>query len=176
NPARVGEDNDFFKFNFSFSRTQTLFYPTPNASVALMGLVTGQLSPDILPPVEQFYLGGAQFTRGYYSGEVTGDKALAATAELQLNTGFNFTAFGFGENVATQFYLFYDWGETWQNQKPALEEHISSAGGGARTQLTRYLELDFEGLARFNRFPTGSGPGVSPLYGGAFYWRVLARF
>ena len=46
-------------------------------------------------------------------------------------------------------------------------------------QLTRYVEVDFEGLARFNRFPNGGnipGSGVSPLYGGAFYWRVLTRF
>ncbi|HEY6431759.1 MAG TPA: POTRA domain-containing protein, partial [Acetobacteraceae bacterium] len=79
NAPRPGErSGDFFKFNFEMSRTQTLFYPLPNASVALMGLLTGQLSPDILPPVEQFYLGGSRFTRGYYSGQVTGDRALAA--------------------------------------------------------------------------------------------------
>ena len=53
------------------------------------------------------------------------------------------------------------------------------AGGGVRSQLTRYVEVDLEGVARFNRFPTGGnspGSGVSPLYGGAFYWRVLTRF
>ena len=177
NAPRPGErSGDFYKFNFEISRTQTLFYPLPNASVSLMALVTGQISPDILPPVEQFYLGGARFTRGYYSGQVSGDKALAATAELQLNTGFNFTTFGLSENVSTQFYLFYDWGETWQNQPQALNEHISSTGGGVRMQLTRYAEVDFEGLARLNRFPTGSGPNISPLYGGAFYWRALLRF
>jgi hypothetical protein len=27
-----------------------------------------------------------------------------------------------------------------------------------------------------NRFPNGVGAGVSALYGGAFYWRVLARY
>ncbi|HEX5307228.1 MAG TPA: ShlB/FhaC/HecB family hemolysin secretion/activation protein, partial [Dyella sp.] len=176
NAPRAGERTDFFKFNFELSRTQTLFYPLPNTSISVMGLLTGQLSPDILPPVEQFYLGGARFTRGYYSGQVSGDKALAATAELQLNTGFNMTRFGLSEDVSTQFYLFYDWGETWQNQPQGLDEHISSAGGGMRMQLTRYAELDFEGLARFNRFPTGDGANVSPLYGGAFYWRALVRY
>ncbi len=140
------------------SRTQTLFYPLPNASVALMGLVTGQLSPDILPPVEQFYLGGSRFTRGYYSGQVTGDRALAATAELQLNTGFNFTRFGLSENVSTQFYLFYDWGETWQNEQQALNVHISSTGGGVRMQLTRYAELDLEGLGPTKPFSNRHGP------------------
>jgi len=176
NAPRVGERTDFFKFNFQLQRTQTLFYPLPNTSVALMGLLVGQLSPDILPPEEQFYLGGYSYTRGYYSGQVTGDKALAATAELQLNTGFNLTTFGLSENVSTQFYLFYDWGETWQNQVHGLNEHLSSSGGGVRMMATQYVELDFEGVARFNRFPTGTGPNISPLYGGAFYWRALVRF
>ena len=45
-----------------------------------------------------------------------------------------------------------------------------------RMQVTSRVELDLEGLARFDRYPTGDGPGVSPLYGGAFYWRVLARY
>ena len=115
--ARVGERTDFFKFNFEATRTQTLFVPWDGASVGLMGLFTGQWSGDILPPSEQFYLGGSQYTRGYYSGQVPGDKALAATVELQLNTGFETTLFSKSFSIAQQFYLFYDWGETWQNEK-----------------------------------------------------------
>lgn len=177
--ARLGERTDFFKVNFQASRTQTLFVPWDGANVGLMGLVTGQWANDILPPAEQFYLGGSQFTRGYYAGQVPGDKALAATVELQLNTGFETSLFGKSFDISQQFYLFYDWGETWQNLSTDHAAKINSAGGGVRTRLTRYVEVDFEGLARFNRFPTGGGgpgSGVSPLYGGAFYWRVLTRF
>ena len=129
--------------------------PWDGASVALMGLLTGQWSDDILPPAEQFYLGGSRFTRGYYAGQVPGDKALAATVELQLNTGFETTRVRpVVRTSPTQFYLFYDWGETWQNLSADHAAMINSAGGGVRTQLTRYIEVDFEGLARFNRFPT----------------------
>jgi hemolysin activation/secretion protein len=177
--ARVGERTDFFKFNFEATRTQTLFVPWDGASVGLMGLFTGQWSDDILPPSEQFYLGGSQYTRGYYSGQVPGDKALAGTVELQLNTGFETTLFSKAYSIAQQFYLFYDWGETWQNLSADHAAMINSAGGGVRTQLTPAVEVDFEGLARFNRFPIGGdtpNSGVSPLYGGAFYWRVLTRF
>jgi hemolysin activation/secretion protein len=178
--ARQGERSDFTKFNFELSRTQTLFYPWQGASVALMGLITGQWSNDILPPAEQFYLGGARFTRGYYAGQVPGDKALATTVELQLNTSFDVKVFEKSLDVSTQYYLFYDWGETWQNLKTDFATRINSAGGGVRMQVTRYTELDLEGLARFNKFPTAGGgtpgSGVSPLYGGAFYWRVLTRF
>ncbi len=176
---RLGEQTGFFKFNFEASRTQTLFTPWEGASVGLMGLLTGQWSDDILPPAEQFYLGGARFTRGYYAGQVPGDKALAATIELQLNTGFETTMFERSFDISTQYYLFYDWGETWQNLSIDHAAMINSLGGGVRAQVTRYVEVDFEGVARFNRFPNGGsfpGSGVSPLYGGAFYWRVLTRF
>ena len=175
----LGEQTGFTKITFEASRTQTLFTPWEGASVGLMGLLTGQWSGNILPPAEQFYLGGARFTRGYYAGQVPGDKALAATVELQLNTGFETTVFERSFDISTQFYLFYDWGETWQNLSTDHAAMINSAGGGVRAQVTRYVEVDFEGLARFNRFPNGGnvpGSGVSPLYGGAFYWRVLTRF
>ena len=122
-----------------------------------MGLLAGQWSDNILPPAEQFYLGGSQFTRGYYSGQIPGDKALAATAELQFNTGTNLSMWGLSADVSTQFYLFYDWGETWQNQSTDFATRVNSAGGGVRMQVTRYTEVDFEALGRFNRYPTGVG-------------------
>ncbi|HEY4171527.1 MAG TPA: ShlB/FhaC/HecB family hemolysin secretion/activation protein [Rhodopila sp.] len=174
--ARANENSDFFKINFEATRTQTLFRPWQGASVALMGLLIGQWSSDILPPAEQFYLGGAQFTRGYYSGQVAGDKALAATAELQLNTTLNLSAVKLAPDVATQFYLFYDWGETWQNQSTDFATVVNSAGGGARVQVTGNVEVDFESVGRFNRYPNGSGANVSALNGIGLYWRVLGHF
>lgn len=173
---RVGEQTNFLKFNFQLSRTQTLFYPWQGASVALMGFLAGQWSDSVLPPAEQFYLGGAQFTRGYYAGEVEGDKALASTAELQLNTGIDLSHVGLSAEVNSQFYVFYDWGEVWQNQASTLAPRLASTGGGVRLQATRYVEVDLEGLARLNRYPNGMGTGISALNGGAFYWRVLTHF
>jgi hemolysin activation/secretion protein len=176
---RLGEQTGFFKVNFEASRTQTLFAPWEGATIGLMELLAGQWSPNILPPAEQFYLGGARFTRGYYAGEVPGDKALAATTELQLNTGFEPVVLGKPLSVSTQFYIFYDWGETWQNSSIDHAAMINSAGGGVRAQVTQHVEVDLEGLARFNRFPNGgnaAGTGVSALNGAAFYWRVLTRF
>ena len=173
---RVGERTDFVKLDARLSRTQTLFQPWRGASVALMGLLTGQWSPDILPPAEEFYLGGFEYTRGYYSGEVSGDKGIAATAELELNTDIDLHRLGLSESLPTQFYTFYDWGETWQNQKYGLDMHVSSVGGGVRLSITSHLDLDFVGLHRFNVYPTGSGASISALPGSAFYWRVLGRF
>ncbi len=173
---RVGEQTNFFKVNAQLSRTQTLFAPWQDATVALMGLLAGQFSPDILPPAEQFYLGGLDFTRGYYSGQVIGDDALAATAELQLNTPIDLGRFGLGAPVPTQFYTFYDWGESWQNDKQSLAVHIASIGGGVRITATRHVEIDLTGLTRLNRYPTGTGDSIKPLGSTAFLWRALARF
>ncbi|HVC60745.1 MAG TPA: ShlB/FhaC/HecB family hemolysin secretion/activation protein [Acetobacteraceae bacterium] len=174
--ARQNERSDFFKVNFEATRTQTLFPVGPSSSVALMGLLAGQWSDQILPPEEQFYLGGAQYTRGYYAGQIPGDKALVATAELQFNTGTNLSMWGLSADISTQFYLFYDWGETWQNRSTDFATVVNSAGGGVRLQVTRYTEVDFEALGRFNRYPTGSGANVSALNGIGLYWRVLGHF
>jgi hemolysin activation/secretion protein len=171
--ARENEEHNFVAIKFEASRTQTLFVPWDGASVAFMGLLTGQWSPSILPPAEQFYLGGSRFTRGFYSGQVPGDKALAATAELQLNTTVDLSSFGSHADVASQFYLFYDWGEVWQNQGTDFATHLASAGGGVRLQITSYVELDMEALGRFTVRPP---PDTSDMNGIGLYWRVVGRF
>jgi len=173
---RTNEKTDFTKVNFEVSRTQTLFSPWQGASVALMGLIAGQWSGDILPPAEQFYLGGSRLARGYYAGQVAGDKALAGTVELQLNTGWDLSKWHLPKDLATQFYLFYDWGETWQNAVDIAPEMLNSVGGGVRTQVTSHVEVDLEALGRFNRYPNGGPPNVSALNGIGLYWRVLGRF
>ena len=106
-----------------------------------------------------------QFTRGYYSGQVTGDNALATTAELQLNTALDFSALHLPADMSTQFYVFYDWGQTWNNQSDDPAVHISSAGGGMRMQAHPRAELDLEGLARFNRIPDGYRSRLAPVRG-----------
>jgi hemolysin activation/secretion protein len=174
--ARQRERSDFFKVNFQLSRTQTLFTPFEGSSVALMGLLAGQWSEVILPPAEQFYLGGSQYTRGYYSGQIPGDKALAATMELQFNTGTNLSMWGLSADVGTQFYVFWDWGEVWQNQPTDLGHVVNSIGGGVRMQITRYAEVDFEALDRFNLFPTGGQGSVGALNGIGVYWHLLGHF
>jgi hemolysin activation/secretion protein len=175
-PGRVGEQTGFTKLVGELTRTQTLFTPWQGASVAIKGLITGQWSPNVLPPVEKFYLGGSEFTRGYYSGQVTGDSAVAATAELQLNTQLSFTLFGRPINTAAQFYGFYDWGYAWQNQPLDPNARLASAGGGVRLSLTRYAEFDLEGVSRLTLQPYGTSAAVTPLKSDAVYWRVLVRY
>jgi hemolysin activation/secretion protein len=172
----ANEDYDFTKLSFDASRTQTLFQPWENATIAFKARVTGQGSASVVPPAEKFFLGGPEFDRGYYAGQVTGDSALAYTAELQLNTGISVNVFGQPIDVGTQFYVFYDYGEVWQNVKQEANPHISSEGIGTRVTITRYTEFDLEGDIRNTRLPIGTAPNVKPLKADAVYWRVLTRF
>ena len=48
----------------------------------------GQYTSDILPPSEKFFCCGLRWSRGYFYGQVTGDRGVGTTAELQFNTGF----------------------------------------------------------------------------------------
>ncbi len=175
-PGRVGERVDFTKLTLDVSRTQTLFTPWANASVALKGRLAGQYSGDILPPVEKLYLGGTELNRGFYAGEVTGDSGWSATAELQLNTDLSFTALGLAVPASAQFYLFYDQGEVYQNLRSEANARLSSEGIGVRTYLTQFTEVDLEGDIRNTRLPLGTPGVVKPDSADAFYWRVLVRF
>ncbi|MGH7189782.1 MAG: ShlB/FhaC/HecB family hemolysin secretion/activation protein [Acetobacteraceae bacterium] len=175
-PSVIGEQVGFTKIAGELTRTQTLFSPWAGASVALKGLLTGQWSGVVLPAVEKFYLGGLVYNRGFYSGEVTGDKAVAASAELELNTGLSFDVFGHPFHPVAQFFGFYDWGYAWQNQPLEPNGRLASAGGGVRLSFTPATEVDLVGLTRFTRTPLGAGANVTPLKTDAVYWRMLVRF
>ncbi len=179
-PGRQGEQVDFSKVNFEVSRTQTLFSPWRDATVALEGLLAGQYTGDVLPPSEEFYLGGPRYNPGFYSGEVTGDSALVAYAELQLNTGFTVNWFARPLQIGTQLYGFADWGQTWNNHPTGLpanpNQRLKSVGGGLRLNITQYTEFDLQGVARLTREPQGVSSDTPELAAGAVYWRVLTRF
>lgn len=174
--GRQGSILDFTKVNVELSRNQTLFSPWADATVSLLGLVAGQGSRNVLPSAEAFYLGGMRFTRGFYSGEVTGDNALAATGELQLNTTIQTSITGAPREIGMQYYGFYDWGQTWQNRALDTNQRLRSFGLGIRAALSQNLELDVEGVYRLTRQPSGSSGAVKPLSGQAVYWRLVARY
>ncbi len=176
NPGRQNERVDFTKVAVELSRTQTLFVPWEGSSVALKTRVVGQGSGAVLPPSEKFFLGGSEINRGFYSGEVTGDNALGWSFELQLNTGLDLTVFNYPVPITAQFYTFYDRGETWENQKIDPNTRLSSEGVGGRFNITRYTEVDLEGVIRNTRLPVGTQGVVKPLKADALYWRALTRF
>jgi hemolysin activation/secretion protein len=172
--GRLHEDPTFFKFNAEISRDQTLYRFADGPRVSLFGLVAGQASPDVLPNEEQFYLGGLRFTRGFYSGEVVGDNAVAATAELRVTSTYLLDALGRQIVLTPQFYGFYDDGETWQNQATDANQIVRSYGIGLRLGITDNARLELIGVRRDTR--QVGGQNVPPVAANAFYFRIDTFF
>ena len=173
---RPGSAAGFHQVQFRNEPDPDIVLPAAQCKRFADGAADRTVLPHILPPVEQFYLGGARFTRGYYSGQVSGDKALAATAELQFNTGFNFTSFGLARMSrpsSTCSTTGARHGRT--NRKPWIE-HISSTGGGVRMQLTRYAEVDFEGWRGSIASRPASGQHLSACMAALFTGAHCSRF
>ncbi|HVY16983.1 MAG TPA: ShlB/FhaC/HecB family hemolysin secretion/activation protein [Rhodopila sp.] len=170
---RAGAHPSFVKMAFEATRVQTLFNPWPTATLALQGTLAGQWSNDVLPLAEKYYLGGGELERGFYAGQVTGDNALAASAELQLTTPFSATVFDRPLRFQPTFYLFYDWGETWENQSSDPNERLQSWGGGIRLPVNDRVEVQLEGVHRLTIQP--NGPASPRLHANAIFWRLVLR-
>lgn len=174
--GRLNERVDFVKVNADLTRTQTLFLIGEASSVALQTTIAGQYSPNILPSAEKFFLGGTRWNRGYYSGEVSGDNALTTAVELQYNTTFDADIFGKAFDFDTQLYAFYDWGQSFENQKTDASRRLQSFGIGTRISISRTTELNLEGVTRTVRRPQGAASTTVADKAQAVYWRVLTRF
>ncbi len=129
---------------------------------------------DVLPSAEEFYLGGLRYTRGFYSGEVEGDNGLALTAELRLTSSFSAELLGNPVHVTPQFFAFYDWGATWQNQASDANQTLRSFGVGVRSGITPFVNVELEGVHRLTR--QVGGTNVAPEAANAVYWRVVTTF
>ncbi|WP_372619256.1 ShlB/FhaC/HecB family hemolysin secretion/activation protein [Falsiroseomonas sp.] len=181
-PARVQSDFDFVKWSGEFSRTQPLWVPAEGLMLSVFGQVAGQVSDDILPLSEKFLFGGNRLGRGFYAGQVTGDSALGATIELQLDVRPPpFQIPGFGTDLvevqpSAQFYLFRDFGRSWENLETDVNVTLESWGGGVRLFLTENVQLDVEAVRRLTRRVDAGGGSVPPLDETAGFFRLLTRF
>ena len=128
----------------------------------------------MLPPSEQFFLVGTLFGRGFFIGELAGDKAIAGTIELQYNAPRTLPSYAFHLPLDLQFYAFYDGGQIWDLPTPdasrGLDRHLDSLGIGVRSTIaTRYF-VQLEGVERLTRRPD---PNTSSNESGqAFFFRV----
>lgn len=172
-PSRFGAKGDFTKFNLDASRTQTLFAPWPGSVLAFEGTVAGQWTNDILPLSEKFYFGGNRLGRGFYAGEITGDRAVAVSAELQLTARHQFNVLDHPVQVTPTYYVFTDAGWTFENQVIDPDRRLHSFGVGVRMQLNDRFEVQLEADRRFaHQSQTPSAKQSDDR----FFWRILARF
>ncbi|MBX0346176.1 ShlB/FhaC/HecB family hemolysin secretion/activation protein [Acetobacter sp. TBRC 12305] len=167
---------DFRKISLSISRTQALFMPWQGALVAFRGAAGGQYTPSILPTAEEFYLGGQSFTRGYYSGQVAGDKTAYATAELQLNTTANVELFQRNLDIRSQLYGFYDWGQAWSNQAGGSNPRLASAGVGVKVGFGHNFQMQGEFVHRMATEVEYEGLGAQSLGHTMFYWGATVLY
>lgn len=172
--GRLNEDMRFSKIDGEISRDQTVATFEGGERLSVFGLAAGQATRNILPSAEEFYLGGMRYTRGFYSGEASGDRGLAATLELRLTTELTEQVFGHSIALTPQFYAFYDWGESWANQSTDAGHRLRSFGAGLRTGITQNVRLEVEAVRRITRLVGGAG--TTPDAATAFYSRIVTQF
>ncbi len=118
--SRARASPNFTAYSFAYSRYQPIFGPW-----SIRGQVLGQLASGPLLSSQAFFLGGAGFGPGYYSG----DNGVAGLLELRFSQTVNAKFL-----QSFQFYGFVDAGSVWDD---SYDERVSlaSAGGGVRLEF-----------------------------------------
>jgi hemolysin activation/secretion protein len=166
--ARTGNVIDFTKLSGELTRVQNLF-EIDDFLFALKLSMAGQYTKDILPPNEEFFLGGTRYGRGFFSGEITGDRAIGETTELQINTNIDGTL-----SAGLQYYLFYDTARIMDLAPGDINHKLQSAGVGLRLDLTSQFTGEIELTRRFTRDP--SGTNTTSERAEAIFLRLVARY
>lgn len=114
------------------------------------GAIDAQWAQGPLLAAEEFAVGGHYYGRGYDVGELSGDRATAATLEFRA---------GFDPEVDPisflQGYVFADIAEVWNFD--AGSASIASAGGGVRISFADVVTARFEMARPLTRTPMAEG-------------------
>lgn len=174
--ARDGSDFGFRKVVAEWTRRQPVAVLPWETALSLQGSAVVQWSDSVLPPSEKFYFGGNRLGRGYYAGQVTGDRAALYALELQFDRSFEYTDRLLGAvTLASQLYLFRDYGRTFENNEDPARR-VSSYGVGLRLVANDRVQWDVEAARRIARRVDAAGSNVAPLDGNEVFTRLLLRF
>ena len=160
NRSRVQGEADFTLIGGELSRLQPLVY-----GFSVFARVEGQYSFDPLLAGEEFSLGGLTFGRGYDPAELTGEHGVGLSLELRYSVP---------DPPAVrdaELYLFYDYGEIWNDDNLPRQDSLESAGAGIRLGVTDWLSAGFEAAKPLTRDLTNRGG--RPWRG---FFSVTARF
>lgn len=168
--ARPESRPDFTRVTGRLSRRQALGSDglwTFDMEAAL----AGQYGFTVLPPSQKAQLGGLEFGRGYYFGQLTGDRAVSGSVEFQARNALD--SWISGANAGP--YLFYDHGIVWNiaTGDPG-RRYLHSIGGGLRFDLGRWLSTELEYARRLTRNP--SRTNEAPLGPSRVSVRLVARY
>jgi len=141
----LGANTHFYKGELFLTRVTRL---PKNNLLIVSGY--GQYSPNGLPPIEQFQLGGVNSVRGYTQGLLLGDRGYNATAEWRWPIPF-LGRINPWVGSRMQGALFFDYGQAFldsnnrfvagsSNSNRNGKNSLLGTGVGLRYQLTDYLQ------------------------------------
>lgn len=181
--ARTGSDPAFFKVQAEIARRQAI-WSNNNVALGVFGSLSGQMTGDIVPASEKFFLGGDRFGRGYFYGQVSGDRGIAASLELQLNVlvppgGVGWSTpssdLDMSRALPLQFYAYFDYGRVWDLLSTDVASITArSVGVGVRAGLLERLTIEIEASRRLD--PRVDGAAATPLDPWAAFFKATARF
>ncbi len=160
NRSRIDGEADFTTVSARFSRAQHIV-----DRLSLYARVEGQYAFDPLLVGEEFALGGLTYGRGYDPAELTGEHGVGLSLELR---------YAIPDVPALQWlelYGFYDYGRIWNRDNAPDTDSLSSAGAGARMDLTDWLSVAFEAAKPLTK--ELQNRGGNPW---RFFFNVTARF
>lgn len=143
-PRWLGANTSFWKAESFATRVTRL----PKNNLLLLSAYS-QFTPNALPPVEQFQLGGVNSVRGYTQGLLLGDRGYNVNAEWRWPVPLlGRISPWLGERVQGAF--FFDYGQAWldRNNKHFItgvsnargRTSLMGTGFGVRARLTDYLQ------------------------------------
>lgn len=138
-PEWLGANTSFFKLENYLTRVTRL----PKNNLLILRAYS-QWSPDSLPAIEQFQLGGINSVRGYTQGVMIGDKGYNVGAEWRYPIPFLSAVNPWlGERI--QGALFADYGQVWRDKSSQFFDRnaatsLLSAGFGVRAHLTDFAQ------------------------------------
>jgi hemolysin activation/secretion protein len=140
----AGATSSFWKVENFFNRLIVL----PNNNLLILKAY-GQWTPDALPALQQFQLGGQSSVRGFTEGVLTGDRGYNLGVEHRFPLpGLRFISPWTSQRI--QGALFYDLGQVWNDKSNPLYNPktatlakatlLQGVGFGFRAQLTRFMQ------------------------------------
>ncbi len=138
-PEWLGANTSFFKMENYLTRVISL----PKSNTLILRAYS-QWSPDALPAIEQFQLGGINSVRGYTQGLLIGDKGYNLGAEWRYPMPFLGRINPWlGNRISGAF--FADYGQVWRDKSSPLyssnaASSLLSVGMGVRAHLTDYAQ------------------------------------
>ena len=147
--ASAPGDDHFFS---SLTQMQS-FMALPWFDSVLLLRADAQWSPDELPSLEQFAIGGRFSVRGYRENSLVKDNGASASAELRIPF-YQHQA----SNFELQFAPFVDWGRSWNNKRENFPsrgtQSIVGAGAGLRAVMGKLVSAEIFWAHNFSNLDT----------------------